>query len=81
MLDEPYYYGRYRMIYQGLKPECFYWEFINIFRKIFLIAVNVFLNLYPNIFKALLALLILTIFSRIQLRVKPYKNPIINALE
>jgi len=52
-------------MYQGLKPECYYWEFVNILRKTFLVLVNVFLNLYPNIFKALLSLIVLTSFMKL----------------
>lgn len=43
--------------------------------------VNVFLNLYPNIFKALLSLAVLVLFLRIQENIEPYKNPVINKLE
>lgn len=73
--------SKYRMIYQGLKPTCFYWEFINFLKKVFLVAVNVFLNLYSNIFKALLSLMILFIFLRMQVKLQPYKKPLINELE
>lgn len=48
------------MIYTGLKTDYYYWEFINILRKTLLVAINVFLMMYPNIFKALLCLLILS---------------------
>lgn len=65
VLDSPIIFGRFRMVYQGLKKECFYWEFVNIVRKIFLVSVNVFLNLYPNIFKALISLFVLVVFLRI----------------
>eukprot|EP00347_Sterkiella_histriomuscorum_P023122 403335861 len=80
-LDDPIFFEKYKMIYQGLKRKYFYWEYANILRKVFLISVNVFLNLYPNIFKALLSLLTLSIFLRIQSNIQPYKNPVINQLE
>ena len=64
-LMKPTYFGRYRMMYQGLKPDCYYWEFLNIIRKTFLVSINVFLNLYPNIFKALISLMALIGFSRV----------------
>eukprot|EP00347_Sterkiella_histriomuscorum_P012735 403367418 len=81
ILDDPIFFEKYKMMYQGLKKEYFYWEFANILRKVFLISVNVFLNLYPNIFKALLSLLTLSIFMRIQSNIQPYKNPVLNQLE
>lgn len=64
-LLDPVFFGRFRMIYQGLKPSVFYWEFVNIIRKTFLVSVNVFLNLYSSTFKALLSLLVLVIFLRV----------------
>ncbi|CDW73872.1 UNKNOWN [Stylonychia lemnae] len=75
------FFGRYRMMYQGLKSKYFYWEFLNILRKTFLVCVNVFLNLYSNIFKALLSLIVLTGFLRLQGQLQPYKNPVFNILE
>lgn len=64
-LDDIEVYGKFRMLYQGLKTECFYWEFVNLLRKTVLVLINVFLNLYPNIFKALLSLLVLVIFMKL----------------
>lgn len=80
-LQEPEVVSRYRMIFHGFKEQYFYWEYVNLIRKIFLILTNVFLNLFVSNFKALLALLILTVLMRIQYRLKPYKNPIFNLLE
>ena len=34
--------ARYKMLYQGLRHEVFYWEFTNTVRKICLISINVF---------------------------------------
>eukprot|EP00347_Sterkiella_histriomuscorum_P016874 403351514 len=67
-LDDSIFFEKYKIIYQGLKRKYFYWEFANILRKVFLISVNVFLNLYPNIFKALLTLCGYCIFSTINLK-------------
>ena len=64
-LYEPVIFGRYRMVYQGLKAQYFYWEFINILRKIFLVSINVFLNLYPSIFKDLVSLMVVTLLLRL----------------
>eukprot|EP00347_Sterkiella_histriomuscorum_P018797 403344138 len=72
---------RYQTLYLGLKEECFYWEFINICRKVFLVAVNIFLQTQVDFFKALVTLLVLIIILGIQNRITPYKNPLINTLE
>ena len=36
------------ILYQGLKPNRFYWEFCNILRKIFIVMVNVFISSNAN---------------------------------
>jgi len=43
-LDDPSFFAKYRMIYQGLKSKLFFWEFINILRKTLLVSINVLLN-------------------------------------
>lgn len=53
------------MLYQGFKHEYYYWEFVNIIRKVFLVSVNIFLQTYPSIFKALLSLLVLSLFLKL----------------
>lgn len=69
------------MIYQGLRPEFFYWEFVNLLRKAFIVIVNVALSTFPSIFKAMLCLMVLLIFWRILKHTKPYRNPLLNNLE
>ncbi|CDW83870.1 UNKNOWN [Stylonychia lemnae] len=80
-LGDKKFFGKFRMMYQGLKPDCYYWEFANILRKTFLVLVNVFLNLYPNIFKALISLIVLAAYLSLQEKLNPYKNPVFNNLE
>ena len=33
---------RFIIIYQGYKPKVFYWEFVNMLRKVLLAGINVF---------------------------------------
>ena len=73
--------AKYRMLYQGLRPEAYYWEFLNVMRKIMLIAINVFLSGFDIGYKPLCALIVLVIALRIQERVNPYKKEVFNALE
>ena len=81
LLNHREFLGKYKYIYQGLREDCFYWELINMGRKVILISVNVFLNLQRPIFKALLSLLILFLFWQLQKTMNPYKNDIFNKLE
>eukprot|EP00347_Sterkiella_histriomuscorum_P014067 403362285 len=73
--------SKYRVIYRGLKRENYYWEFINILRKIYIVAINVILQTQISIFKAMIILLVLVIQLRLQQRIQPYKSSIINELE
>ena len=73
---------RYFMIlYQGLRPEVFYWEFVNTFRKILVLSWNVILSSYDGIYRAMISIVILIVIFRIQIYLKPYKNPKNNEIE
>ena len=43
-LDNPAVLMRFRVLYQGLKHEVYYWEFVNVGRKTALIVINVFVS-------------------------------------
>lgn len=58
------------MIYQGLKPNAVYWEFINTLRKI-VILISLLLPLNIGIITSAV-MLVLT--ARLQIWLKPYKN-------
>jgi len=80
-LDNPKFFSLYRMIYQGLKPHLYYWEFVNILRKTLLVATNVFFNTFDDIFKTIFSLFFLVAFFRIKEKIQPYKNPLLNHIE
>ena len=63
-LNDPVFFGKFRMLYQGLKTKCIYWEIVNTFRKISIVSINVFLSLYPDYIKAIYAMLILSIIFK-----------------
>ena len=72
---------RYRMIYQGLRSEVFYWEFINVLRKTILISLNVFLPESEAYLKALCAIALLILILSLQEKLRPYKKPVFNQIE
>ena len=80
-LDDPVFFGKFRMLYQGLKTKYFYWEIVNTFRKISIVSINVFLSLYPDYIKAIYAMLILAIIFKAQEVLKPYEIPLFNVIE
>lgn len=63
-LNDEVFFGKYRMLYQGLKRKHFYWEIVNTFRKISIVSINVFLALYPDYIKAIYAMLMLAIIFK-----------------
>lgn len=65
------------ILYQGLKKDKFYWEFVNSARKIVIFAIfPLSLNL-----KMLVSILVLIIFSRVQVKLLPYNDPENNDIE
>ncbi len=60
--DEVIY--KYRILYQGYRFEAYYWEFVNIFRKVAMVMINIFLSIYPPIYKTFVATLTLAIILR-----------------
>lgn len=80
-LDDPIVLSRYRIIFQGYRKEAYYWEFVNIFRKVSMVMINTFLGIYPPIYKTFVATLTLAIILRQQEQVQPYKIKIMNEVE
>eukprot|EP00347_Sterkiella_histriomuscorum_P016984 403351103 len=80
-LDQESMLKRYKMIYQGFQRKYFFWEYINTFRKVMLIVINVFLSIYINVFKVLLSLMVLVFLQQFQKRILPFKSEMINLIE
>ena len=65
------------ILYQGLKQNRFYWEFINTLRKVLLLmSLSLSLTL-----KVLSSITILIVSARIQIRLRPYKRNENNTVE
>mmetsp|Transcript_17918 Transcript_17918/g.15825 ORF Transcript_17918/g.15825 Transcript_17918/m.15825 type:complete len:141 (+) Transcript_17918:1009-1431(+) len=65
------------ILYQGLKPDKFYWEFVNTLRKILILSSL----LLPKETKICFASVLLIVTGRIQISLKPYKNEENNNIE
>jgi predicted outer membrane repeat protein len=65
------------ILYQGLKRDKFYWEFVNTLRKVLLLLIL----LIPDLMKVMISAVILYITIRIQLYLKPYKKEENNMIE
>ena len=62
------------ILYQGLKPERFYWEFINWLRKVLILMSFTLFSMLPFTYSLMVAIIILVLTFRIQIFLKPYKN-------
>ena len=80
-LEEIYVKRYFLILYQGLRPEIFYWEFVNTGRKVFIIICNVILANYNPMYRVLMSVLIILIVFRVQIYLKPYKDLINNEIE
>lgn len=61
------------VLFQGLKDDKFYWEIVNTFRKVLIVSINVFMAQFPLFYKGSCAIILLIIFIRIQMYLKPFK--------
>ena len=65
------------LLYQGLKHDWYYWELCNTARKCILLSLHVLIPDDNKIIKGLLGVLTLFFFSTLQLRLQPFKIPVI----
>ena len=80
-LDSVYIKSYMLVLYQGLKPQVFYWEFVNTLRKLLILIVSVFMATQSLNYQVLISVVILYSIYRLQLRLNPYKYEENNYLE
>jgi len=80
-LESPEVKRYYLVIYQGLKNDRFYWEFVNTARKVSILWVSVFLSRESLFYKIIWITILLVIYYRVQIKLEPYKYQMNNALE
>ena len=69
------------ILYQGLKPERFYWEFVNSLRKVLILMSFALFVTFPALYKIMISLIILLTTFRIQVKLQPYKDEKNNEIE
>ena len=74
-LEQPEVKRYFIVLYQGYKPNRFYWEFVNVFRKVALLSINVFLSRFSPLYKGATATVVIIVILRIQIRLEPYTFP------
>ena len=62
------------ILYQGLKPDRYYWEFVNSLRKVLLLMSFSLLITYRPAYRIIVGVIILIITFRVQVRLNPYKK-------
>ena len=69
------------ILYQGLKPDRYYWEFVNSLRKVLILMSFTLFVTFSITYKIMIATIILLITFRIQVFLNPYKNKEYNSIE
>lgn len=72
---------RFGFLYSGYQWRKFYWEFAILYRKALLILIEVFLSTVSVPTQGLLAALVLLVAFILQMKRKPFTNPVFNRLE
>ena len=69
------------ILYQGLKPDRYYWEFVNTLRKVLILMSFSLLITYNPAYRIMTAVIILLITFRVQTYLNPYKKTEYNNIE
>ena len=69
------------ILYQGLRPQAYYWEFVNTLRKVLILLILTALILFDPFYRILIAVIILVVTIRLQIYLKPFKVEKNNKIE
>jgi hypothetical protein len=72
---------RFGFLYNGFKQSKFYWEFVIMFRRIFIICIVVFIGNQSVTIQALTLVLLLLSFLILQYLARPYASTELNEME
>ena len=77
-LDDPQLKRYMIVLYQGFNEDKYYWELLNVVRKVMIVSINVFLSRLGSFYKGMSGVITLIVFTRVQLYLRPFKNPLNN---
>jgi len=80
-LSNPELYAKYSFVYEGLKKDKYYWEFVILTRKSLLIIIFVFLNFISSQSQAFATFLVILTFGAIHYVKWPYDDERLNRAE
>ena len=72
---------KYGFLYNGYKKKCYFWESVNMYRKICVILISVFLRIAGTITQALVIFLVLIVFLILNLKIMPFTFQSLNDME
>ena len=72
---------KYGFLCNGYKKKYYYWESVNMYRKIIIILISVFLKLFGVITQALVIFLVIIVFLILNMKLLPFKFKSLNDLE
>lgn len=72
---------KYGFLYNGFKKKYYYWESVNMFRKIVIIFIAAFLDEFGVITQALVVFLVLVTFLYLNVKIQPFAFPVLNDME
>lgn len=72
---------RYGFLFQGFKPEAYFWEIIIMLRKLMIIMASVFFSTLSSELQVLLVILIIIVSLSLHLKYKPYQTATLNLME
>ena len=72
---------KYGFLYNGYKKDFYFWESVNMYRKITIICISVFLRVAGVITQALVVFIILILFLLINITVSPFAFKALNDME
>ncbi|CAI2377736.1 unnamed protein product [Moneuplotes crassus] len=73
-LNEMKIQSYFLILYQGFRPECFYWEFLNFFKKFLLLSIHSLLNTFSVNYQIALSIVCLVGFFYFQKYMQPFKT-------
>ena len=72
---------QYGFLYNGFKKKWYFWESVNMIRKIMIIFIAVFLDVAGTITQALVVFLMLIVFLYLNIKIQPYAFQVLNDVE
>ena len=72
---------KYGFLYNGYKKKYYYWESVNMYRKIAIIFISVFLRVAGVITQALVVFLVLILFLILNIKLLPFTFQSLNDME